>query len=350
MEIILFIILLIAIAGGFAYLTKTLKHLSVPQQDPQSLLLMQDRINELTRTLDARLGGNEKAIREQFGDSMKIVKDVQQELVKVNETNKRVVSAADELKTIQDILRNPKQRGVVGEYLLTTLLQNVFAPGQYEVQYKFKDGSIVDAIVKTDKGIVPVDSKFSMENYNRISTAADNAEKERYQTLLYNDLKLRIDETSKYIKPEENTLDFAFMFIPSEAVYYDLLTRTVGVRGDTDLIEYATNKKKVIVVSPTTFFAYLQTVIQGLRALHIEESAKKIGKNVGELGRHLSSYKEFAERIGKNLSTTVSAYNSSSKEFGKINKDLYRITNEEFNLELPIIDKPEDSDSGERLL
>src|SRR5580704_2868910 len=354
MEIAFFIIILIALAAGFIYLGKALKRPEAPpqQQDQQALLLIQNQINELTRTLEAKLGDSARAITDstnkaftQATESTKLIKEITQELAKVGEGQRQVVSIADNLKNLQDILKNPKQRGVLGEYYLETVLKNVLPPTAYKMQYGFKDGTIVDAAVLTKDGIIPVDSKFSLENYNRILESADKTERERFENAFANDLKIRIDETSKYIKPEEGTLGFAFMFIPSEAVYYDLLVNKVGAlkSNNVNLIEYASGKKKVIIVSPTTFHAYLLTVLQGLKALRIEESAKKIGERVGELGKHLLSYEEYFGKVGKNLTTTVSAYNAAGKEFGKINKDVYRITGDELGLEAPTIEKPEDS-------
>ena len=321
------------------------------KEDSQSLLLLQNRIEELNRTIEAKLGDSAKAISDsknqaltQATESMKLIREITQELAKVGEGQRQVVSIADNLKNLQDILKNPKQRGVLGEYYLETVLKNVLPPNAYQMQYPFKDGTIVDAAVITKDGIIPIDSKFSLENYNRILEASDKTERERYENAFANDLKIRIDETSKYIKPEEGTLGFAFMFIPSEAVYYDLLVNKVGAlkSNNVNLIEYASGKKKVIIVSPTTFHAYLLTVLQGLKALRIEESAKKIGERVGELGKHLLSYEEYFGKVGKNLTTTVSAYNSAGKEFGKINKDILRITGEQLELESPVVEKPEE--------
>ena len=202
----------------------------------------------------------------------------------------------------------------------------------------------MDAVVVTREGIVPVDSKFSLENYNRILESSNETERERYENAFYNDLKTRIDETAKYIKPEEGTLGFAFMFIPSEAVYYDLLINKVGaVKANTiNLIEYAAGKKKVMVVSPTTFLAYLQTVLQGLKALRIEEAAKKIGERVEDLGRHLTSYETFMKKLGGNLGTTVNSYNSAYKELGKIDKDVLKITGENAGIEPMAIERPQE--------
>ena len=196
------------------------------------------------------------------------------------------------------------------------------------MQYKFTDGDIVDAVVFVKEKIIPIDSKFSLENYNRIVVEKDPIRREELEKAFKNDLKNRIDETSKYIKPKENTMDFAFMFIPAEGIYYDLLINKVGaVKINTsDLIEYAFKEKHVIIVSPTSFLAYLQTVLQGLRALKIEESAMEIRKRVEDLGKHLLAYDEYFKKLGNNLSTTVNSYNTAYKELNKIDKDVVRIT------------------------
>src|SRR3989339_476214 len=214
------------------------------------------------------------------------------------------------------------------------------------MQYEFKDGTIVDAVVFVKEKIIPIDSKFSLENYNRLAEEKDPVERDRLEKAFKADLKLRIDETSKYVKPSEGTMDFAFMFIPHEAVYYDLLVTQVGaVKVNTrDLVEYAFKEKHVIIVSPTSFLAYLQTVLQGLKALQIEESAKEIRQRVEELGRHLMSYEDFMNKIGKNLGTTVSAYNSASKEFKKIDKDVMRITGKGIESDLGLLEKPEETE------
>lgn len=350
------IVLLIIIALLFAAIAWRLwrpPQAAAPKEDPQSLVLLQNQIAELNRTIESKLGESAKAISDstnkafvQATESTRLIREITQELAKVGEGQRQVVSIADNLKNLQDILKNPKQRGVLGEYYLETVLKNVLPPNAYQMQYPFKDGTIVDAAVITKDGIIPVDSKFSLENYNRILESSDKVERERYENAFANDLKTRIDETAKYVKPEEGTLGFAFMFIPSEAVYYDLLVNKVGAlkSSNVNLIEYASGRKNVIVVSPTTFHAYLLTVLQGLKAMRIEESAKKVSERVDELGKHLLSYEEYFGKVGKNLTTTVSAYNAAGKEFGKINKDILRITGEQLELESPTVDKPEERD------
>jgi DNA recombination protein RmuC len=311
-----------------------------------SMLLLQNQINELVRTVDSKISETNKivgdSVRTQFSESAKIIRDITDKMARLDETNRQVIDFAGQLQDLQDILKNPKQRGVLGEYYLETVLKNVLPPGRFAMQYKFSDGEIVDAVVFLDKNkILPIDSKFSLENYNKILQSRDAAEKERLEKSFIQDVKNRIDETSKYIRPSENTMDFAFMFIPSEAIYYDLLINQVGaVKSSTrDLIEYAFQQKKVIIVSPTSFMAYLQTVLQGLRALQIEESAKEIIKRVEELGRHIKNYDQFMLSLGNTLGTAVNHYNKATGEFKKIDKDVLRISGQSPDLVASLIEK-----------
>ncbi|MFA6383415.1 MAG: DNA recombination protein RmuC [Parcubacteria group bacterium] len=309
----------------------------------QQNVMLSEQNRELRRTMDGKLSETHRATQEQIGQSARQIADVVAGLTKLEETNKQVVNFSAQLQNLQDILKNPKQRGVLGEYFLEETLKNVLPPNSYQMQYAFKDGVIVDAVVFVQKKIIPVDSKFSLENYERILNAKDAEERERWEKLFKQDLKNRIDETSKYIKPEEGTMDFAFMFIPSEAIYYDLLVNKVGAAqiNTRDLIEYAFKDKKVIIVSPTSFLAYLQTVLQGLRALQIEESAKEIRANVEKLGKHILSFEDFMKKVGGSLGTTVSHFNSAYKELGKIDKDVVKITEGEKSIEPLILDKPQ---------
>lgn len=300
-----------------------------------SLIMLQQQIGEINKTLDNKLSESNKAVQSQFTESVKIIRNVTEKLTRLDETNKQVINFADQLKSLQDVLKNPKQRGVLGEYYLETVLKNVLPPGSYQLQYPFKDGTIVDAVVFIDKHIIPIDSKFSLENYNRILETSGE-EKKRYERAFINDLKQRIEETSKYVKPEENTMDFAFMFIPSEAVYYDLLVNKVGAVTDetNDLIYYA-GKKQVNIVSPTSFLAYLQTVLQGLRNQRISEQAKEIIKQVDKLGRHMGIYSDYMLKLGNHLGTTVNTYNKARKELAKVDKDVVKITDKETKIKLP---------------
>lgn len=335
-------VILAVVIGGVFLIYRELKRSREVKPDTAPLVMLQNQVNEIARVLDQKLGESTRAMQQQFGASAKIVRDVTEKLTRLDETNKQVVGFADQLKSLQDILKNPKQRGILGEYYLETVLKNVLPPGSYQMQYSFRDGVIVDAAVFVDTRVIPIDSKFSLENYNRILEAREPKIREQYERAFVQDLKLRIDETSKYVKPEENTMDFAFMFIPSEAVYYDLLINKVGaIETDTNsLIQYAA-KKRVIVVSPTSFLAYLQTVLQGLKNQKISEEARGIVKQVENLGKHLGAYEEYMQKLGKNLGTTVGMYNSAYKELGKIDRDVLKITGEAMEVEPLVLEKPD---------
>lgn len=287
------------------------------------------------------------ALQQQSSESNKIITEITKNLTELKDSNKRVVDVADELKTLQNVLQNPKQRGGLGEYYLDTVLGNVMPPHIYEMQYKFKDGEIVDAVIKLDKGrLLPIDSKFSLENYNRLIEEKDKTARDTIARVFKADLKNRIDETSKYIRPAENTLDYAFMFIPSEAIYYDLLINNVGATGTNsrDLIEYAFIDKKVIIVSPTTLLAYLQTVMQGLKSLQIEDQAKDIQKRVGELGKHIAAHDTYMQKLGNSLGTTINHFNSAHKSLGRMDKDVVKIAATTPSVEPLLLDKPTSDD------
>lgn len=343
--VVLLIVLAVGQIGTIYLFWKRGQDTQAPQ-DTQGLMLLQNSIQDLARTLDTRVAESSKqmhdSVRTQLGESAKLIKDVTEGLTKLDETNRQVVSFADQLQSLQDILKNPKQRGILGEYYLETLLKNVMPPGSYQMQYTFAGGDIVDAVVFVKDKIIPIDSKFSLDNYNRLVVEKEPTEKARLEKVFVNDLKNRIVETSKYILPAEGTMDFAFMFIPHEAIYYDLLMNSVGALKDEEenLIQRAAAKYKVIIVSPTSFLAYLQTVLQGLRGMEIEEKAKEIQKWVGELAKHLKTYEEHHTSLGNALSTAVNKYMSSGKEFKKIDKDVYKITGASAGLETPLIEKP----------
>src|SRR3989338_2029494 len=297
--IILALVALVAVGAVSFLLVRLGRREETAKSDDTGLKLILQQVNELARTVDTKMGETSRMVHEsvktQFGESAKLIKEVTEGLTKLDETNRQVVNFADQLQSLQDILKNPKQRGILGEYYLETLLKNVLPPGSYQMQYPFADGTIVDAAVFVKDKIIPIDSKFSLENYNRLVEAKDETERERLEKLFVGDLKLRIQETSKYIQPGQGTMDFAFMFITHEAIYYDLLINKIGALQDEDtenLIQRAANKYHVIIVSPTSFLAYLQTVMQCLRALQIEESAKEIRKRVEELGKHIAARSE----------------------------------------------------------
>jgi DNA recombination protein RmuC len=344
METTLIIIIAVLIGSIIAYFLFGKKKEDNTKNDT-GLNLILTQINELSRTVDNKIGESHKQMNESLkfhsSESNKIIRDVTERLTRLDETNKQVISFADQLQSLENVLKNPKQRGILGEYYLETVLKNVLPPGSYQMQYEFPDKTIVDAVVFVKDKIIPIDSKFSLENYNKMAEENNEAEKKKLETIFVNDLKNRITETAKYIQPSKGTTDFAFMFIPHEAIYYDLLTNKVGASEENEnLIQRAAGKYKVIITSPTSFLAYLQTVLQGLKALKIEESAKEIIKKVEDLGKHLKSFDEYHDKLGNALGTVVNHYNASNKELKKIDKDVLRIAGTSPELSTLSLEKP----------
>lgn len=325
-----------------------------PSSD-STLLLKQDltNINEqmlalregLQGHLTERLDKNQESMSKQLEASASLIKDVTERLTKLDDTNKRVVDVADELKSLQNVLQNPKQRGVLGEFYLEQILQNQLPPSSYILQHKLGEGLVVDAAIKLDGKILPIDSKFSLENYNRL-LEAKGEQRAALEKLFKDDLKKRIDETSKYIQTKKGTLDQALMFIPSEAIYYDLLANKVGAGGvnGRDLMQYAAVDKRVTIVGPSTLSAMLQVIVQGLRSLEIQKDTDLIRKNVEQLQKHLIGYDGYFKKIGTSLGATVGHYNNASKELGRIDKDVVKIAGGDAVLEPLLLDKPQAED------
>lgn len=322
-----------------------------PRHDNGALLIKEDLTklsDDITKLKDGlqqqlsdQLGTSNKQMTAQFQASAKIIKDVTEKLTELDRTNKNVGDIAGELKMLQNVLQNPKQRGVLGEYYLEQILKNILPPGSFELQYKMGEGLIVDAVIKLDDKILPIDSKFSLENYNRLLEASAN-ERPALEKAFKEDLKRRIDETSKYIKPGKGTLDQALMFIPSEAIYYDLLANKVGLGGVSgrNLMQYAAAEKKVSIVGPSTLSAMLQTIVQGLRSIEIHKDTEKIRKNIEALSKHLLAHNAYMQKLGSSLGTTVGHFNTTYKELGKIDRDIVKITDTTPSVEPLLLEKP----------
>ena len=297
--------------------------------------------DDLQKQLTSQLGTNNKQMAAQFQASAKIIADVTQKLTELDKTNQQVGDVAAELKTLQNVLQNPKQRGVLVEYYLEQILKNLLPPGAYELQYKMGEGLTVDAVIKIDNKLLAIDSKFSLENYNRLLDAKPE-ERAPLERAFKEDLKRRIDETAKYIRTNKGTLDQALMFIPSEAIYYDLLANKVGAAGVSgrNLMQYAAKDKKVTIVGPSTLSAMLQVIVQGLRSIEIQKDTEKIRKNIEQLSKHLLAHNGYMQKLGNSLGTTVGHFNTTYKELGKIDKDIVKIADTEPVVETTLLDRP----------
>lgn len=350
-----FVVVLVALVLGFGAVIfvlvtkmKELKDESATAFLKQDIVSLNDslqKVNDgLKDHLTTRLDKSQEQMNLQYQASAKIIRDVTEKLQKLESTNKNVGDIAAELKTLQSVLQNPKQRGVLGEFYLTQILENVLPAGTYELQYKISEGMIVDAVIKMDDKLLPLDSKFPLENYNRL-LESDAVSAVALGKAFKEDVKRRIDETSKYIQPNKGTLDQALMFIPSEAIYYDLLANKVGVGAISgrNLLQYAL-EKKVTIVGPSTLAAMLQTIGQGLRSMEIHKDTEKIRKNIEQLQKHLIAYNTYFTKVGNSLGTTVGHYNNASKELGKIDKDIVKIGGGDMVLDPLILDKPTNDD------
>lgn len=354
----LLVVVAVLVLGNLGFLfmmwKKTSEAAQAPQ-DTQSMLLLQSQLAELTRAMDSKLGEGTRTMSDFMSsqsDQARVLmstisKQVSDQLVEVvkgvtetKESTKQVFIIAEQLNSLEKVLKNQKQRGNLGEASLELVMSNILPPGAYAMQYEFPGGETVDAIIRTKEGFIPVDAKFPLENYTRIGDEKDDARRAEYQEAFKRDLKKRIDETSKYVRPKDGTLPFAFMYIPAESIYYDLLNDGLGAVNTRSLLDYAQNERKVIIVSPTTFAAYLQSVLYGFKAFKIEEQAKDIAKNVEALGRHLKAYEDYYKKLGSSLATTVNHWNAGYKELGKVDKDVLRITDEAIGIGVEAIEKP----------
>jgi DNA recombination protein RmuC len=352
----LIIVLLVAVLGFQLFLWQKSQQKGEGQNDTQSMLLLQNQLAELTRAMDSKLGEGTKTMSDFMSNQSSqgqqlmstITKQVQDQLVKIiegvaktEESTKQVFTIAEQLSNLEKVLKNQKQRGNLGEASLELVMSNILPPGAYAMQFEFPGGETVDAIIRTKEGFIPVDAKFPLENYTRIHDEKDDVRRAEFEEAFKRDLKKRIDETSKYVRPKDGTLPFAFMYIPAEGIYYDLLNDGIGAVNTRSLLDYAQNEKKVIIVSPTTFAAYLQSVLYGFKAFKIEEQAKDIAKNVEALGRHINAYQDYYKRLGASLSTTVNHFNAGTKELGKIEKDVLKIdASADIAIDIPLLDKP----------
>lgn len=356
MEQAILILVVLAVFFGFGIVIIILNQRLKELKNTNAVELVKADMTELTRsigqlqeTMGNKLERNNTAmqtsLQKQLAESSKLVSDVTQRLAKLDETNRRVVDVADELKSLQNVLANPKQRGVLGEFYLKQILENMLPPGAFELQYKLGEGMIVDAIIHLDDKILPIDSKFSLENYNRL-VVAKAEDRPALEKAFKDDLKKRIDETAKYINARKGTLGQALMFIPSEAIYYDLLANKVGAAGvnGRDLMQYAAVDKRVTIVGPSTLSAMLQIISQGLSSLEIQKDTEIIRKNVEQLGKHLRGFDGYMQKLGSSLGASIGHYNNAHKQLARVDKDVVKIAGGSETIEPLLLNKPQEDE------
>ncbi len=319
--------------------------LGLMQQEVQSLrgqlteamLKNQDSVNQqlgqINLQVNTQLGQVAQQLQKSTGDlntrldnAARVVQDVSKGLGSLSEATQKVFDVGKDIASLQEILRSPKLRGGLGELFLGDLLAQIFPPAHYTLQHRFKSGEAVDAVIRVGQSLVPVDAKFPLENFKRVVETATEEERKIAKKKFIADVKKHIDAIAgKYILPDEGTFDFALMYIPAENVYYELIIKDEVVDTDKALLNYAF-AKRVIPVSPNSFYAYLQTILLGLKGLHIEAQAQDILKNLARLSGDFRKFQDEFELVGKHLTNTKMRYDEADKRLEKFGDKLQSLS------------------------
>jgi len=276
------------------------------------------QVNDRLAQMNQSIQEANKVISQNLGSTASVFGNVKEQLGRLEATNQQIIAISKDITSLQELLRAPKFRGAMGETLLENLLSQVLPKDHYETQYRFKSADAVDAVIRLGERLVPVDAKFSLENFQKMLDVQDTEVKNDFRKKFIQDVKNRINEiASKYILPAENTYDFALMYIPAENVYYEVIIKE-------DIFSYSMSKK-VIPVSPNTFYAYLQVICLGLKGLKVEENAKVILKNLSGLTIDINKFKEDFDVLGNHLTNASTKYNDSQKRLDKFSDKLTNI-------------------------
>ncbi len=278
------------------------------------------RLKGLAETLDRRLGDLDTKVDSRLKSASEASNQIHERLGKLGEATVQMNERVKDLARLEQALKPPKARGGFGELLLENLLRDRLPPSHYKLQYSFKSGERVDAVISVDR-LVPVDAKFPLDNFNRLVEADNDGDRQTFEKALGRDLKSHIDAiASKYIRPAEGTYDFAFMYVPSEAVYYELVCGKTG-----DLYTYALSKR-VFPVSPTTFNAYLQVIVFGLRGMQVEKHAQEVMAQISQLQKDFGRFHEDFELVGKHIGHAQSKYGEAEKRLDRFEARLEQST------------------------
>jgi DNA recombination protein RmuC len=291
------------------------------------------QLDAITATLDRRLSSIDTKVDRRFEHASETTRQIHEQLGRIGQTNEQMLERAKDLSRLQEALRPPKARGGFGEHLLANLLADTFPRDKYELQYGFKSGERVDAVIRLDRSLVPVDAKFPLDNFQRLVEAEADAERELFAKQFSRDVKHHVDAIAhKYIRPDEGTYEFALMYLPAEAVYYELVCGRLG--GDASPLGYAL-ERRVIPVSPSTLHAYLLVLILGFKGMQIEEHAREVMAYVAQLGRDFTRFREDFELVGTHIGRAQTKYGDAEKRLQKFETKLERAAESEVADELP---------------
>jgi DNA recombination protein RmuC len=277
-------------------------------------ILMQKQLSSLREQVRQSLENTDQILSQRIETTGKVMSDVQKDLVRLEESNKRIYEVGKDISSLQEILRAPKIRGNLGEFLLSDLLGQILPARHFSLPYQFKSGERVDAVIHLGKRLVPIDSKFPLDNFRKLIEAKGEQEKTSYRKRFLKDVQGHIDSIArKYILPDEGTYNFALMYIPAENVYYEIMVKMDSTSEEKNIIDYAM-ERKVIPVSPNTFYAYLQTILFGLKGLDVERSAQEIISTLQSLQGDLSRFKNDFDLMGRHLHNARRCYESADRK------------------------------------
>jgi DNA recombination protein RmuC len=287
------------------------------------------RLGELDARVDRRFEGLDGRLLSSQQSAGQTASQIVERLGKLDGTAAQMLARANDLVRLEQALRPPKARGGLGELLLANLLGDALPPEAYSLQHGFRSGERVDAVIKVDR-LVPVDAKFPLDNFERVVEAADDAERQLAEKAFARDVKTHVDAiASKYIRPAEGTYDFAFMYLPSESVYYELVCGKTGA-----LFQYAL-EKRVFPVSPATFHAYLGVIVLGLKGLQVERHAQEVIAYCAQLGKDFERFRTDFEVVGKHIGNAQSKYGEADRKLERLEAGLERATDWQSAVESP---------------
>lgn len=281
---------------------------------------LQDQIRSLAGQMNDQMKQNTQFLQENQLNYQQVMGDVQHRLGVLQHATQSMMDIGKDISSLHDILRAPKLRGGMGEQLLAELLRQILPEEFFSLQYRFRNGSQVDAVIQLGEGLIPVDAKFPLENFRRILEAGSEESQSEARKMFWKDVKKHIDDIStKYILPEEGTFEFALMYIPSESIYYETIIKDDA--QNESLSTYAI-KRKVVPVSPNSFYAYLQAIVRGLKGMKIERSAQIILESLGQLEVDLALCLTDFEKIGGHLAHARTSYEKTEQRFQKLQNRL----------------------------